>query len=261
MILDIQNGVEFAKRNSHEYKIHYNHRLEEIMNIGNKNYYADFIDKAKSRIDSYDLNQKSSGDYGVPMLLFPRDADELKNRLDLLLDIFDPEYHKLLLNAPTLIGNVGIPVLKGFKEYIEPGRLSDIDNVIKNFEGIVAIYDMIRKVDLADDPMTVPGLETLVKSFNGGMPSPMDKTKVMEILERQLHSIGIDEKYPLKSTGYMVGKNDLHGELTVVFDLVKNERTITMVATTKREHMLWRYIRFNEPFEEPDTITGNDALS
>ena len=80
----------------------------------------------------------------------------------------------------------------------------------------------------------------------------------MEKLNKMLSSIKIDEKsFDLKPSGYP----NLNGVLKVVYDLDNNNRNITMVASTMNDHLLWNYIRYNEPYIPRKTLTDTDQLT
>lgn len=278
VILDIQNGVEFVKRYSPEYRKHYNRRVENIRNIASKNYYNRFLEDAKNFINRNDLNEdpNKKGEYNVPMLLFPIDAKDLGGMLNNLARIFDENYHRILLNnvetKPETLNDVAIPVLEAYRAYItniggQYGTAADLGDTIENLKGIYLIYSLAQTVEAIGE--IAPLAQRIKDIFDTILTKrksveeieKMGKDEVMGIINDHLKSIVIDEKYRLTPSGYRVGKDDLSGELVIVFKPDANERYVMMKATTLNEHLLWRYIRFTDPLEDRPPLTERDRLN
>lgn len=288
MVLVIQNGVEFAKRNSPEYKQRYARRLAQITSIGSKNYYMDFLDDAISFINKYDMNiDPKSGESQYPWNFFKKDSDELISRINGLSDIFQANKHMVYMTSPDIIDKVVIPVLKDYRgpddpdskkpdlsrSRIDPKDIPKLDDIIKELEKLMQIYREISAVmfmDAMDIPTISDEIERLLSSLKkGGSKSlskkdieKMDKNDIISALNDRIKDyFSIDKEIRLKPTGYKDSKkDDIRGKLQIVFNPQDNKMYINLIASTMNEHLMWRRIRFGEPLSEVNTITDADKL-
>jgi len=260
MILDIQNGVEFAKRNSPDYRRHYSHRLEQIINIGTKNYYEDFINDAEKFINNNDCNEGR-----IPMQLFRKDADELISRLSSMKQVFEPDAHVQTLTDMSVVSKVALGVIDGLHDYVEPASLQKLDKARSDFEGLIFVYRTLLNIQSTDDITTMYDVIGKILKKSGAELGKMSQADITKALNDKLDSASISAtSIKLKPYKFVSSKRKkpltLQGEVNIVYNPTAAEQYISLVAKTFNDHLLWEHVRFSERLVMNEPVEDNDRL-
>lgn len=260
MILDIQNGVEFAKRNAPEYRRHYTHRLEQIINIGTKNYHESFIDDAEKFINDNDCNEKK-----IPMLLFRKDADELISRLTAMKEVFDPDAHVQTLTDMSTVSKIALGVIDGFRDYIEPASIHKLDKAKADFEGLIFVYQTLLNIHNVEDISTMYDVIGKILKKSQGELGKMNRSNIVAALNTKLDTANISatsiklKPYKFISAGRKKPL-ELQGEVNIVYNPKGAEQYISLKAKTYNDHLLWEHVRFSERLILMEPVEDTDRL-